>query len=241
MYIEAIRVASGMPVLVAGDFNTEWVRTGSCFRSSIGEDCVLIDFLQGSLLNQDSKAEEWVAFYTSFGSRELLQTGKPTMMHHVPKVSVAMPFRNVDGATILDFSLVSHNIQHFTWALDNPFNSSPSKRKRGMVLKNYLQRFDVVALQEVSQKVMDPPAPDGDDEKNDESEDEKQVQKTEEKDPYVAGTLFNDPIAKMDRKDSQGPLSQAGNLVKISGAGNQKHCDTVRLYDYSGKWDIKIW
>ncbi|KAJ3168103.1 hypothetical protein HDU87_001244 [Geranomyces variabilis] len=147
-----------------------------------------------------------------------------------------------NGQEETDLTLVSHNIQHFNWAGDNPFNKDPGTRKRGMVLQNYLQQFDVVALQEVSQTILDPPPPEGDDELTDESEDEEQVAKivakSVKKAPDVPGTLFGVSISEMKRVDPGGPLSQAGNLVKISGGGNQKHCDTVPTYD--GSWDIKI-
>ncbi|KAJ3152861.1 hypothetical protein HDU89_001066 [Geranomyces variabilis] len=296
MYMEFIRVSSGLRVAVAGDFNTEW----------------------GSLMHQGFSDEnkEWMAAYMQFGTREIPQTNKATKMHHFPKEYDFIwhpfglhPFQKIPkrfereqdnyvasdangegcsktrhrtmsrefsnhhpiifdltiskrGEPVLRFTLVSHNIQHFNWAYDNPFNSAARGRQRGVVLMNYLKQFHVVALQEVSQKIVDLPEGQGDDEEIDESEDDDEVQDsnleqpTEDEDmetdfvnpnsvntesECVPGMLFDKSIREMKPADTGSPLSLGGNLVKIAPAfGEELHCETMRMY-VSGKWDIKIW
>ncbi|KAJ3166068.1 hypothetical protein HDU88_003613 [Geranomyces variabilis] len=241
MYMEFIRVRSGLRVVVAGDFNTEW-------------DSLMYK-------SPDAKPKNpWVTAQMQWGAREIPTTLKKTKMHHVPKEGEKVS----DDTRSFDFTLVSHNIQHFSWEADNPFNDPESARRRSSVLQKYLHQFKVIALQEVSINVADVPEGPGDDPYTDESEDDRESdygeggsdygdsdnEDNEEEDeaedetdptplPLVHGQICEQPIKNMNPKDPHSPLSPDGNLVMMKGFGQDSHCETVILYP-KGQWDMKI-
>ncbi|KAJ3159034.1 hypothetical protein HDU88_000880, partial [Geranomyces variabilis] len=192
LYIEYIRVLSGLPIIVGGDFNTELE----------------------NLMQFRTDASDRIREYAKFSARTMQSSGNPTKMHFVPKEYdfIWQPFslqndrsrpsrverrdvpvtaltaanncpaqshqtmsrefsdhhpvifriRLVQDAPgsgerqVMQFDLVSFNLQRFNYAeggtSNNPFNDPNNQgiRRRRVVLKNYLERFDVVALQEVS-------------------------------------------------------------------------------------------
>ncbi|KAJ3166217.1 hypothetical protein HDU88_003440 [Geranomyces variabilis] len=80
--------------------------------------------------------------------------------HHPIAFRLSLPLFEYNGQLVyFDLTLVSFNLRWFKWDDDNPFNveaqpplnvKAQLPRERDAILRNYLEKFDVVALQEVS-------------------------------------------------------------------------------------------
>ncbi|KAJ3152690.1 hypothetical protein HDU86_005565 [Geranomyces michiganensis] len=123
--LEEVRTKYGAPIVVAGDFNNEQ-------PLFLGKE-------------NDKAREKWKQELTRH-IRKFPTIDRPTKMSFTAR----LPILESNELFYLRADLVSFNLRWFKWLTDNPFNEPSIGRRRDLVLKKYLEEFDVVALQEVS-------------------------------------------------------------------------------------------